>query len=240
MQALSLFNLDERTSHQQYQHSSLVSRESLRRLAWSVFMTDTQIDSGHYGMHTIDDEIFTIQLPCEERPFLIGVDTVTETIIPASRSSDNTSNLGLTAHLLRASLARRRVLHFATKLARSLIQNDLIEAGVKRVEQQMRVLLDSLPPQLSYSSAHFMVYRDQQPTLLALHAYRCIVEIAFGRLRMMANDRIPEWQGQTPQIRMDRIHHSIVLSRIFSDAAAHDVPIDPSLDAFAYVALEGT
>lgn len=239
MQALSLYNLDERSTYHQYQQSSLVNCESLRRLAWSIIMTDMQVDCGHYGMHTIDDGTYTIQLPCEERSFLIGLDVVTEPIIPVPRHPGSIGNLGLTAHLLRAGLARRRILHSATKLARSMLPTSTIEQSVGRVEQQIRVLLDSLPQQLAYSTAHFLVYRDQQPTLLALHAYRCIAEIAFGRLRMMASDRIPEWQGQISKIRSDRVRHSLALSHLFADAIAHDVAIDPSLDTFVYVALEG-
>jgi hypothetical protein len=241
MQTLSLYNLDEKSGLELNQQSSLINRESLRRLAWSTFMTDTQVDCGHFGMHAIDDESFTIQLPCEERPFLIGVDVITEPIIPGPEptGSTGTGALGLTAHLLRTGLARRRVLHFASKLARGLLPVGTIEAGVDQVHRQIRQLLDSLPPQLRYSNSHYTIYRDQQATLLALHAYRCIVEIAFGRLRIMASDQVAAWNGQTAQARSNRIQHSLTLSRIFADAIPWDIPIDPSLDAFIYVALEG-
>lgn len=241
MQTLSLYNLDEKLGREQSQQSSLINRESLRRLAWSIFMTDTQVDCGHFGMHAIDDESFTIQLPCEERPFLIRVDVTTESIIPGPEStgSTGTGNLGLTAHLLRTGLARRRVLHFASKLVRGMVPIGAIEAGVEGVHRQMRQLLDSLPSQMRYSQSHYAIYRDQQASLLALHAHRCIVEIAFGRLRIMANDLTASWSGQTTQARSDRIQHSLTLSRIFADAIPWDVPIDPSLEAFVYVALEG-
>ena len=77
----------------------LLKRESLRRLAWSVFYLDAMVDAGRHGVHMLSDEGYHIQLPCDESDFIYDRDVITGS--PADYlTADSNSLLGLAGHLI--------------------------------------------------------------------------------------------------------------------------------------------
>jgi hypothetical protein len=78
MQFLMLHTLDETYAQEPtVRLSPLLKRESLRRLAWAVLYLDTLSDAGRHGVHTVTEDGFHIQLPCDETSFIRGLNVQT-------------------------------------------------------------------------------------------------------------------------------------------------------------------
>jgi hypothetical protein len=78
MQFLMLHTLDETYAQEPtVRLSPLLKREALRRLAWAVLYLDTLSDAGRHGVHTVTEDGFHIQLPCDETSFIRGLNVQT-------------------------------------------------------------------------------------------------------------------------------------------------------------------
>jgi hypothetical protein len=98
---------------------SASAKESRRRLMWSCYVTDALVGSGVDQLTLIDEKDIKIQLPCNERSFLLQIPCITEVLergqvlrflssgpIPTNPAD----NMGMMAHYIRHIEIRKRVL----------------------------------------------------------------------------------------------------------------------------------
>jgi hypothetical protein len=233
-----------------------LSLETLRRLAWSVWFLDATLDGGNFGFSTIGDGAITIQLPSDERPFLLHQSVTTEPLMPRDAASQN-ATLGLAAHLIRAMHARQILADAHSRIQRKLIPRDSIADLVRHTSNEARAILDTLPPEMRYSRIQYHAYRDQRSMLVHLHVMRNTCERHLGLLRMLSLEHAsPELQGasgltdigldgddqrahEAQDIRKRLIADAIALSGIMSDALAYEVIFDPQMAMHSYNGIEG-
>ncbi|WVW82600.1 hypothetical protein I302_104611 [Kwoniella bestiolae CBS 10118] len=222
----------------------LLSRESLRRLAWSVWFVDATLDGGVFGASNIHEDAFTIQLPCDDRPFLLHRQVVTETLVPKPLSSipssetSQTEPLDLSGHLIRAMSARQHLAQAYSRIRRRLLTHGSISEMGRQAEDKAKYLLDSLTPDLAYSRALYYIYHDRRPSLVLLHVVRnnCIRHTSL--LRMMVGQITSDLEIDQVQERQNLISSAIQLSHILNDAMDHNVTFDPQIAMHAYNAIE--
>lgn len=231
MTFLRLHVLDE-TPHPHLK--PLLSVESLRRLAWAVWFLDATIDGGNFGFSTIWEGAMTIQLPCDERPFMLHQTIPTEPLIRKTPSH----TLGLPAHLLRAMHARQFLADAHSRIQRKLVDEADIPKIVADAESRAKVALDTLPPEMSYNRVQYHAYRDQRPMLVHLHVMRNNCSRHISLLRILAAPHIPQGVENIPTERNRLIQDARQLSVIFADAEHHQVILDPQMAMHAYNAIE--
>jgi hypothetical protein len=97
-------------------------RESRRRLMWACYMIDVWAGSGVDHLTILNEKDLKIQLPCNERQFLLQIPVVTERLqegdiidfIPAEDVPEKPKeNLGMAAYYVRIVSIWRRVLRYA-------------------------------------------------------------------------------------------------------------------------------
>lgn len=95
------------------------SRESRRRLMWSIYVMDAWVGSGVDELTLIRECDIKIQLPCDERNFSFEVPCAVETlepgtylpfVSPEAKSTSPADALDLIAHLVRLVTIRKKVL----------------------------------------------------------------------------------------------------------------------------------
>jgi hypothetical protein len=95
------------------------SRESRRRLMWSIYVMDVWVGSGVDELTLVRECDVKIQLPCDERNFSFEVPCAVETLEPGSylpfvspeaKSKSPTHTLDLIAHFVRLVAIRKKVL----------------------------------------------------------------------------------------------------------------------------------
>jgi len=98
---------------------TVCSKEARRRLMWSCYISDTLIGSGVSMLTLLDEADIKIQLPCNERNFVLQVPSVTEMlplgqflpfIAPEHVPPRVVDNIGIVALYIRLVSLRKRVL----------------------------------------------------------------------------------------------------------------------------------
>ncbi|OCF70797.1 hypothetical protein I204_08554 [Kwoniella mangroviensis CBS 8886] len=222
----------------------LLSKESLRRLAWSVWYLDATLDGGVFGASNIHEDAFTIQLPCEDRPFLLHRQVVTEHLVPRHPFVTHPGNLprlepvDLSGHLIRAMAARQCLAQAYSRIRRRLLTHGSVSEMSREAQAKANRLLDSLTPDLVYSRALYHIYHDRRPALVSLHVVRnnCIRHTSL--LRLMVAQLTLDPDTDQDKERQKLISNAIKLSQILGDAIAHDVSLDPQIAMHAYNAIE--
>ncbi|WVR08372.1 hypothetical protein IAU60_005427 [Kwoniella sp. DSM 27419] len=212
----------------------LLSRESLRRLAWSVWFLDATIDGGNFGSSAIQEEAFTIQLPCDDKPFLLHKHVPTEGLIPKAPCEA----LDISAHLIRGLCARQALAQTQSRIARGLIPADLAIASADAAERKARLLLDSMPSDLAYSRALYHVYRDRKLEVVHLHVLRFNCLRHTSHLRMEVAKHHPDPPRVLSQERRGLVSAARDLSRLLSDSLSYEVVLDPQIAMHAYNGIE--
>jgi len=236
-----------------------LSLESLRRLAWSVWFLDATLDGGNFGFSTIGDGAITIQLPSDERPFLLHQSVITEPLMPRDTSSQP-ATLGLAAHLIRSMHARQILADAHSRIQRKLIPRDSITDLVRHTSNEARAILDTLPREMRYSRVQYHAYRDQRSMLVHLHVMRNTCERHLAFLKILAvehglqypHDEVEDRQNDGEGSRQERRHmheiaearrgliaDAVALSAIMSDALAYGVIFDPQMAMHSYNGIEG-
>ncbi|KAK8846506.1 hypothetical protein IAR55_005592 [Kwoniella newhampshirensis] len=222
----------------------LLGRESLRRLAWSVWFLDATLDGGVFGASTIHEDAFTIQLPCDERPFLLHKQVTTEPLLPTSVHSqvitdvNNSETLDMSAHLLRAMCARQALALTHSRIQRRMIQAGNIVDAAHAAEHKANSLLDTLTPDLKYSRSLYHIYRERRPSLVLLHVVRNNCQRHRTLLRMLVVQHVPGASYETSLERRALIASARSLCQILADALDYDVALDPQIAMHAYNAIE--
>lgn len=251
MQMMSLQTFDRSYSadvSSRFGRSSLLSAESLRRLAWSTFYSDAIVDGGRYGFHTVDENAYRLQLPCEETSFLGNDPVRTEPLYPPSSSSSTATRdrtgvqapapIGISGHLIRTAAARRRALHFAFRASHREMPPAELEAEATALESLIDAVIVSLPPRYHFTIDNLHLHRDCLPAFILLHLFRHNLYIILGRARLMIYQQAADRSHLVPQLRRDRIARAIPMAGIVAESLKAGANFCPQVGVQAYVALE--
>ncbi|KAH8724439.1 fungal-specific transcription factor domain-containing protein [Phaeosphaeriaceae sp. PMI808] len=155
-------------------------RESRRRLMWACYMIDVWAGSGVDHLTILSEKDLKIQLPCNERQFLLQIPVVTERLqpgdiidfIPAEDIPEKpTDNLGMAAYYVRIVSIWRRVLRFVKHLDEE--QPPWAAAsGFAYLINDIQEWRQSLPSWLDFSPDNIYIRREshQLGSLLLIHA----------------------------------------------------------------------
>ncbi|CAI7582307.1 unnamed protein product [Penicillium crustosum] len=248
MQMMSLHIFDRAfpadfPSHQRL--SPLLSRESLRRIAWSTFYLDSMTDGGRYGSQTIDERAYRVQLPCDQESFLFDDHVVTEPLIPdgmitAQRTGDSLpyASLDMSAYLLRTAAARRRGLHFAFRASYQENTVEHLTAGLSVIQRDLEAVFADLPRRFQFNDNSLLLHRDRLPTFIMLHVLRHNLFIILGRAALTIYLRDPTKTDLINEVRCSRISRALSVSNLISAGLNERLIFDPHIGVQAYVALE--
>lgn len=220
----------------------LISAECLRRLAWSAFYADSIVDGGRYGFHTIDEDAYRLQLPCNYASFLANEDVQTEPLRPNHINDgvgvSNAGHLDMSAYLLRTAAARRRGLHFAFRASH---KEQTVEAALGELhdlELDIGAVIADLPKRYQYNSDSLTLHRDRLLHFLLLHILRHNLFIVIGRAALQIYPRDPTKHDLILQVRRKRISHALPIAHLVAEGLAAGISFDPQIGIQAYVALE--
>ena len=234
MMSLHTFDHTYPTPDSQLRVSPLLTRESLRRLAWSVFYLDTISDNGRYGFHLTDERAYRLQLPCDEAAFLRNESVPTCGLFELAEDA----SLGLSAHLVKTAAMRRRGLHFAFRVSRDNRPVDEMVAESRDLEADMDDLIARLPASLHWTPENLFLYHDCLPAFVMLHLLRQNLYIVLGRARLVIYQNDPARIVSIIEVRRDRISHALPVSGIIAQGLKANMSFDPQVGVQAYVALE--
>ncbi|WVF65281.1 hypothetical protein IAT40_000004 [Kwoniella sp. CBS 6097] len=239
---MTFLRLNELDQWPRQANKPLIHRESLRRLAWSVWFLDATLDGGNIGASTIHDESFTIQLPLDERPFLLHQHVVTESLMPTRRALDDpissSDSLDISAHLVRAMYARQALAQTQSRIQKRIILPAESGPCISAAEEKAEMLLRSMPTHLQYSRSLYHVYRDRRPTIVCLHMVRNNCQRHRSLLRMLYAQQTSSQIYDTRVERLSLIECAKNCSRILQDALEYTIPLDPQIGMHAYNAIE--
>lgn len=250
MQMMSLHVFDRAypvdfPSHQRL--SPLLSREALRRIAWSTFYLDSMTDGGRYGSQTIDERAYRIQLPCDQESFLGDDHVVTEPLIPGYINSAQVlrdgvphASLDMSAYLLRTAAARRRGLHFAYRASYQEHTVDRLSSDLLLLQEDLESVFADLPRRFQLIPDNLILHRDRLSMFILLHILRRNLFIILGRAALQIYLRDPTKVDLVYQVRRNRISHALAVSDLVSAGLKEGIIFDPHIGVQAYVALEST
>jgi len=249
MQFLSLHLYDEVYSQPHtISLNKLLSPEAMRRLAWAVFFMDAICDAGRHGVHTVTEEAYHIQLPCDETSFARGVEMRTESLrrpndleilSPNGQVSTGGPTLGVSAHIIKTAVFRRRLLHFKSRIKYMTASADTMLETLVTMERELKAVLSEISPDLVYSEDNLYVHPERRTAFILLHALRhnCFIMLAETRLIICTKDS--DLQGQNITWMKDRVRHAYPVASIVSDALRLGIVCDPWIGALAYTCIEG-
>jgi hypothetical protein len=221
----------------------LLRAESLRRLAWAVWFMDATIDGGNAGFSAIQEDALTIPLPCDERSFLLNLDTPTEVLyhtepLSAPLVDSHQGSLAIGAYLIRAMAARQVLADVHSRIARRLIEASHVDAIVRQAVLKTEGLLNSLPLDMAYSRSQFFVNRERLPCLISLHVMRNTCQRHVDLLEILAAPYLLNGTVILSAKRHSLIKSALELSAILGDAIDFGVTMDPQMSMHAFNGIE--
>ncbi|KAF3395488.1 hypothetical protein DPV78_009190 [Talaromyces pinophilus] len=246
MQMMSLQTLDSGHRNQRPAHlslSPLLSQEALRRMAWSTFYLDTIVDGGRWGFHTVDENTFRIQLPCDQASFLVNEPVTTEPLEAVLTSPGNTNqadhmSLDMSAYLLRTAAMRRRALHFAFRTSYGEEPEEEVTAKLVALENDVEKVVYALPKRFQFSFDNMILHRDRLATFILLHILRHNLYIILGRAALQVYRGNSAKADLLQLVRRDRISHALPIAGLVSEGLKAGISFDPQMGVHAYVSLE--
>lgn len=250
MQYLSLHLYDEVYSQPQTMRiNKLLKPEALRRLAWAVLFLDTMADAGRHGVHTVSEETYHIQLPCDETAFARGIEMRTRCLSLPNEMSilsptgqtarDGSSGLGISAHVIQTALYRRKICHYKSRIKYLTDSADEMLNTLTGMEVGLRALMAEIPPDLVYSTDNLYINPERRTAFILLHALRHNCFIMLAEARLIISSKEPSFHDKGYQWMRDRIKHAYPVASIVSDALRLGIVCDPWVGALAYTAIEG-
>ncbi|KAL4922077.1 hypothetical protein BDW62DRAFT_217909, partial [Aspergillus aurantiobrunneus] len=248
MQMMSLHTFDraypeEFPAHQRL--SPLLSREALRRMAWSTFYLDSMADGGRYGSQTIDERAYRLQLPCDQDSFLGNDHVVTEPLIPGEPNNSHAigggvphASLDMSAYLLRTAAARRRALHFAFRASYQEHTVERLSADLLDLRYDIQAVFADLPRRFQFNPDNMVLHHDRLPMFILLHVVRHNLFIILGRAALQIYLRDSAKLDLVHQVRRDRISHALNVSSLLAEGLRENIVFDPHIGIQAYVAFE--
>lgn len=243
---MSLQTLDGAHRNQRPAHlslSRLLSREALRRMAWSTFYLDSIVDGGRWGFHTVDENTFRIQLPCDQASFLANESVITEPLeanptSPGTISQADHGSLDMSAYLLRTAAMRRRALHFAFRTSYGEEPEEELTAKLVALENDVEKVIYALPKRFQFSSDNMILHRDRLTTFILLHILRHNLYIILGRAALQVYRGNQTKADLLRLVRRDRISHALPIAGLVSEGLKAGISFDPQMGVHAYVSLE--
>lgn len=247
---MSLQTLDSAHRNQRPARSSLsplLSREALRRIAWSTFYLDTIVDGGRWGSHTVDENTFRLQLPCDQASFLADESVITRPLYSNSASPRSINHaehgterfsLDMSAYLLRTAAMRRRALHFAFRISYEEKPEEELAAKLLTLENDVEKVIYALPKRFQFSSDNMILHRDRLTTFILLHILRHNLYIILGRAALQVYRGNQAKADLLRLVRRDRISHALPIAGLVSEGLKAGISFDPQMGVHAYVSLE--
>jgi hypothetical protein len=219
----------------------LLKRETLRRLAWSVFYLDTMVDAGRHGVHNVTEEGYRIQLPCSEPSFARGSDVKTMGLREYTRGLDSSGlDTGISTQVIITAAVRRRLLHFWTSTLKYSTDPPASHLEhLHKLESELDRIMVSLPADLAYTEDNLYVLSGQRTALVLLHALRHTTSILLARIQCVLSERFTDKLDMAIAARRNRIRHALAIARLAVDAKRVDINLDPCVAFQSYTALEG-
>ncbi|KAF2166249.1 hypothetical protein M409DRAFT_66731 [Zasmidium cellare ATCC 36951] len=154
-------------------------KESRRRLMWCCYITDSLVGSGIDQLTLIDEADIKIQLPCNERNFVLEEPCITETLEPGQMLKFLPTELlptypqdcmGMTAFYLRHIATRRKVLTYIKHLDTAR-PPWLPDSEFAQLDAELRYWYDNLPANLQFTPTTLYIRQEtsQVGALCALH-----------------------------------------------------------------------
>ena len=173
------------------------TKESRRRLMWCCYISDSLVGSGVDQLTLIRDTDIKIQLPCNERNFLLQTACVTEVLEPGQflkflepnlLPSNPGDNMGIRAYFVRYIATRRKVLRWVQSRLLTLLYLRLFfiryikrldtamlpwlpESEFAQLDGESRAWYSSLPPSLQFTPTAMYIRKEtsQLGALFSLH-----------------------------------------------------------------------
>ena len=249
MQFLSLHIYDEVYSQPHtIKLNNLLTPEALRRLAWAVFFLDSMGDAGRHGVHTVTEEAYHIQLPCDEEAFARGIEMRTECLkrpedvsilSPTGQTPTHGPVLGVSAHIIKTAAFRRRICHYKSRIKYMTASADAMLTDLAGMEAELKLLMAELPSDLVYSDDNLYIHPERRTAFILLHALRHNCFIMLAESRLIACSRDPNLHESGYAWMRDRVRHAYPVASIISDALRLGIVCDPFIGALSYTAIEG-
>ncbi|KAJ5775489.1 uncharacterized protein N7511_000500 [Penicillium nucicola] len=202
-------------------------------------------DGGRYGFHTIDENSFRLQLPCDQASFLGNERVTTEPLFPCPNDSQNIASkntyhasLDMSAYLLRTAAARRRALHFAFRASHEEGAIETMTAELSTLEADIESVIKGLPKRFHFNTDNVCIHRDRLTMFILMHILRHNLFIALGRAALLIHQRDPARSDLMIQVRRKRILHALPIAGLVSEGLRAGIAFDPHIGVHAYVALE--
>ncbi|KAF1953426.1 hypothetical protein CC80DRAFT_451000 [Byssothecium circinans] len=154
-------------------------RESRRRLMWACYMIDIWAGSGIDRLTILNERDIKLQLPCNERQFLLQIPNVTELLQPgevvdfiaaADVPNNPWENLGLSAYFVRIVHIWKRVLRYIKHLDE--VQPPWVPGGeFESMIQEIEGWKQSHPPWMDFCPDNIYIRRasSQLGALFLVH-----------------------------------------------------------------------
>ena len=251
MQYLSLHTLDQTYASAKLPANPLLRAEALRRLAWYILFQDTLVDAGIIGDHLVTENTYSIQLPCDEENFEAGREVQTRPLdlgttnvfappqqTPQSPLPTVNPNLGMSAHLIRVALCRRRILHFNSSIEASMDSADTLMSRFNDIDSAMRDVIVALPPEFAYNKQNMARFERARMSFVQLHTLRhnCFLMLSLARINIALKQGQPDSAVYTT--RQDRIRHALAVSRIIEDVIGQNVLSELMISSQVYSCIE--
>ncbi|KAK3717955.1 hypothetical protein LTR37_005381 [Vermiconidia calcicola] len=158
---------------------SASTKESRRRLMWCCYCTDSLVGSGVDQLTLIKESDIKIQLPCNERIFLLQSACITELLEQnkflkfldqESLPAYPLENIGMRAYHIRYIAIRRKVLKYIKHLDTAKLPW-LLDSEFAQLGAESRAWYASLPDSLQFTPAAIYIRKETQQigALVSLH-----------------------------------------------------------------------
>jgi hypothetical protein len=203
------------------------------------------IDGGRYGFHSVDENSYRLQLPCDQASFLGNENVVTEPLFsnPNTNTTTSTGNfqhalLDMWAYILRIAAARRRALHFAFRASHRERTVEEMTAELVIIEADVESIVSDLPKRFHFNADTMFIHRDRLMTFILLHVLRHNLFIILGRAALLVYQRDSTKADLVVHVRRKRISHALPIASILAEGLKAGIVLDPHLGVQAYVTLE--
>ncbi|KAL5429348.1 hypothetical protein PMIN05_010752 [Paraphaeosphaeria minitans] len=228
-------------------------RESRRRLMWACYMVDVWAGSGVDQLTILNERDIKLQLPCNERQFLLQIPHATETLRPGEvldpTSTEVTpgqpwENMGMSAYFVRIAYIWKRVLRYIKHLDAvhpPWVPNGEFEALDREIDEWKY----SHPQWMSFSSDNIYIRRESSQ-LGALFIIHCMYHHVLCDLHRIALPNLfkmrepfefpPEQFGFMAKLQTTCFQNAQRVSVLTSTILQHGVKYlaDPILPSFVY------
>lgn len=147
---------------------TVCSKEARRRLMWSCYIADTLIGSGVDQLTLFSENDIKIQLPCNERNFVLQVPCVTEMlpkgqflpfVMPEQIPPRVIDNIGIVALYIRLISLRKQVLRYVKRIDTSK-PPWLPDSEFAQLDAALNDWYQQLPPSLQFTRAALYTRRE--------------------------------------------------------------------------------